>query len=322
MADYYDACPSEPYVNQPVPGDCTGFLVADDVIATAGHCINNNSCRNMSFVFGFRLDGPGDIRDEIPPDDLYTCDQIISRSNTNNLDYAVVKLDRPVVGHQPLEIRRSGQVSMGTPLIIAGHPLGLPLKIPNNATVRSNRANNTFGANADVYEGNSGSPVVNASTLEVEGILVSGNDDWQRTGGCYVTNVCPDSGCPTWEDVTRTTIFASSVPTSTPPTPLNLAGTPFVDAGGRHTWYFVGPPNETVVLVTGSPGSTTQVPGCSATTIPANNIRVLDSVVTDSSGNAEISKTIPLGLAGSNRSFWGVARTSCVVSNVHTLSIL
>jgi len=32
---------------------CSGFLVAPDLVATAGHCVNPNNVTNILFVFGF-----------------------------------------------------------------------------------------------------------------------------------------------------------------------------------------------------------------------------------------------------------------------------
>ena len=45
-----------------------------------------------------------------------------------------------------------------------------------------------FNANLDTYGGNSGSAVFNASTGEVEGILVRGATDYVRNGSCQVSN--------------------------------------------------------------------------------------------------------------------------------------
>jgi hypothetical protein len=73
---------------------------------------------------------------------------------------------------------------------------------------------NYLQANLDTYGGNSGSPVMNATTGLIEGILVRGNEDftYDSNRGCYRSNVCPDSGCPGWEDVSRVARFLQLVP--------------------------------------------------------------------------------------------------------------
>ncbi len=110
-----------------------------------------------------------------------------------------------------MEIRRSGRVPDRTPLVMVGHPSGLPQKIAGGARVRDNSASSHFVANTDSYGGNSGSPIFNELTSEVEGILVRGVADYVSEGNCYVSNHCSDAGCD-GEDATRTTHFAELLP--------------------------------------------------------------------------------------------------------------
>ena len=65
--------------------------------------------------------------------------------------------------HGALPIRREGAPSVGTPLVVSGHPAGIPLKIAGGATVRSSQHPEYFDANLDTYGGNSGSPVSRSS---------------------------------------------------------------------------------------------------------------------------------------------------------------
>lgn len=216
----YSLCSSEPYRTQPNPAFCSGFQVGPDLIATAGHCIDTTSCATTMFAFGFRMDDASTLRSTLPADDVYSCASIVARAETSTLDYAVVRVDRPIVGHEPLEIRRTGTIATGAPVAVSGHPAGIPLKVAGGATVRGNSAADYFESNLDSYGGNSGSPVFDPATGIVEGILVRGNADFVLTGRgrnrCRVSNECSDSGCPGWEDVTRATTFASFVPESEP----------------------------------------------------------------------------------------------------------
>ena len=211
LQDYADVCTSEPFWDQPVPGDCTAFLVGEDLIATAGHCVAAGSCFNTFFAFGFRMEGPSNLRSRLPADDVYACDQVITRANTNAQDYALVRLDRPVVGHTPMPIRRSGMVSNGTPLLVASHPMGLPLKISTNATVRrtarpttskptwmSPRAAAARPGQRQHGRGR-GHPGARQRRLHLG-------------CGCYVSNTCSNGGCPWWEEATRISFIASDIP--------------------------------------------------------------------------------------------------------------
>jgi hypothetical protein len=72
-----------------------------------------------------------------------------------------------------------------------GLPSGLPLKLAGGASVSNNQPAAFVVANLDTYGDNSGSPVFNAATQEVEGILVRGENDFGQQGNCSVSLVCP-----------------------------------------------------------------------------------------------------------------------------------
>lgn len=211
-------CNSEPFATQPTTAECSAVLVGDDLVATAGHCISSSSCNGTRIVFNYQMNSANSVNDRVGLDDVYSCDNIVARS-TGTADWAVVQLDRPVVGHTPVAIRRSGTVGNSAPLVLMGFPAGLPLKIAGGANVKRNSASAYFESNVDSYGGNSGSPVFNANTMELEGILVRGNNDWVRSGGCFVSDTCANSGCPGWEDSTRVTLFDQHIPDgpTTPP---------------------------------------------------------------------------------------------------------
>ena len=216
FGDYHNLCSTEPYRDQPSSAFCSGFMVGTDLIATAGHCVDETSCANTTFVFGFRMIDATTVRSQVALDDVYYCQEIVARQQTSTEDFAVVRVDRPISGRTAMTLRRSGTVAAGTPLVMLGHPSGIPLKIAGGAQVQANGHGSYFEANVDAYGGNSGSPVLNGSDLSVEGILVRGNTDFVRIGKgrnrCYVSNVCDDSGCPGWEDVTRTSLFEAYAP--------------------------------------------------------------------------------------------------------------
>lgn len=204
-------CSDEPFRDQPNPAWCSGFLVAEDIVATAGHCVDPGGCANTAFVFGFVMLDANTAVLTIDASQIYHCSEVIAQQ-IGAADWALVRLDRKVIGHSPLTVRTAGVVDNGEELLVIGHPVGLPRKYAGGATVRGNTAPEYFEANVDTYGGNSGSAVFNANTLEVEGVLVRGNEDFVEDGGCDRSNVCPDTGCPYWEDVTRTTEFAALFP--------------------------------------------------------------------------------------------------------------
>ena len=209
-------CANEPFHDQPAAGFCSGFLVGPDLFVTAGHCIKSQTdCDGTGIAFGFAYDTPSRDPKRLAKSDVYRCSSIVSRhldpTGAEKLDYAVVKLDRPVVGHAPMKIHRAGSVHPGDGVTVLGYPSGIPLKIAGGAAVRSESADVFFVANLDTYGGNSGSAVVNSSTLEVEGILVRGERDYVSQNGCMISNRCPADGCR-GEDVTKIGNIVSFVP--------------------------------------------------------------------------------------------------------------
>src|SRR5262245_56982429 len=76
---YPDLCRSEKFIDQPVGGGGSGFLVAEDVIATAGHCVDDTTVAQMRFVFGFRMINATTAPTKIPNGEIYRGERIIDR---------------------------------------------------------------------------------------------------------------------------------------------------------------------------------------------------------------------------------------------------
>jgi subtilisin-like proprotein convertase family protein len=204
-------CPDEPYRDQPNPAWCSGFLVAPDTIATAGHCACADDCADLAFVFGFAMVDACTPTMTIDESQIYYCSEVIA-NRIMDADWALVRLDRAVADHNPLALRTQGKITDGEDLLVIGHPVGLPRKYAAGATVRDNSESAYFQANLDTFGGNSGSAVLNANTFQVEGVLVRGQQDFVQDGPCDRSYVCPDTGCPEWEEVTRATEFAPLLP--------------------------------------------------------------------------------------------------------------
>jgi len=222
----YDLCGNEPFASQPLGCFCSGFLVASNVVATAGHCVKGPAdLTTTRFVFGWRMLDAARARTTFPAEDVYDGRAIVGRQLTpTGADWALVKLDREVTGRAPLPLRTSGKVGNTARVFVIGHPSGLPAKYAPGARVRDNSPAAHFVANLDTYGGNSGSPVFNTSTKKVEGILVRGENDYVSNGTCQVSQRCPTTGCR-GEDVTRVTVWAAKVP--------KAKGTSKAKAGGK-----------------------------------------------------------------------------------------
>lgn len=182
-------CKEEKFASQPTASDCTGFLIAEDLLVTAGHCavkmgetvVNESTyeCETHSWVFDYREgDGPDTLNlKNFDSSKIYGCSKVIHGVWEEENDFALIQLDRKVLDRKPLKLSRNGSVKRNTPLFVIGHPSGLPLKYADGAKVFDVKKD-YFSTNLDVFGGNSGSPVFNKHTLEVEGILVRGDVDY------------------------------------------------------------------------------------------------------------------------------------------------
>lgn len=204
-------CAKERFSQQITAASCSGFLISENVLVTAGHCIKNDAdCKINKWVFDYKVESSEQKTMKVPATSVYSCKRVISRAldNATMDDFAVIELDRKVTDRRPLSIRKSGKVTVGTDLVVIGHPTGLPTKIADGAKVRALKGK-FFVANLDTYGGNSGSAVFNVRTGEVEGILVRGENDYVTDPAlsCKVSNKCASDACR-GEDVT----FITGIP--------------------------------------------------------------------------------------------------------------
>jgi hypothetical protein len=200
-----NVCPSESFSQQPLGAMCSGFLVGPDTLVTAGHCYKTFStpedvCKRFGWVFEYDMkSSSSDPTKSIPLDNVYLCKKIVIAELSESNDFAIIKLDRKVVGRKPLKFRTSGKVSDSAELVVIGHPSGLPTKISDGGKVTRNTNPTNFSTTLDTFQGNSGSAVFDAKTGMIEGILIQGKTDYvpskpEDKSSCVVVNKCDDLG--------------------------------------------------------------------------------------------------------------------------------
>ncbi|MCM2266414.1 MAG: serine protease [Elusimicrobiales bacterium] len=219
-------CPDEKFREQPIGAFCSGSLVGEDLVMTAGHCIKNETdCQNTKMVFGFAVKEAGkDAVTSLPASEVYSCASIVKRflggepGSANpagqNLgpDFALLKLDRKVTGHRPLGINRGANLKKGDGIFVIGHPVGLPVKLAGFAKVRDFSKIGYFVADLDTFGGNSGSPVFNVKTQKIEGILVRGDEDFLDSPAGCTTMATYEQTAGRGEDVTKIGVLAADIP--------------------------------------------------------------------------------------------------------------
>jgi hypothetical protein len=209
----HQLCSNESFADQPTVMWCSAVLVAPNLLATAGHCVNGRPLADLRFIFNWGMIKKGDIKTTVTVDSVYRATRILGMNYTlDAADWALVELDRAVSGVQPVKIRRQDKIRDFEDVYVLGHPCGLPMKYADGAKVRTNTDDAFFVANLDTFSGNSGSPVFNYSDDTLEGILVRGEPDFDhQPEGCYKARICPYDGC-SGESCTRASLFANLIP--------------------------------------------------------------------------------------------------------------
>ncbi len=192
-------CENERFYYQPSAPTCTGFLVAPDLIATAGHCVSPGGCPAKAILFNYQLNEKGEAPYSTQAENVFYCKEVLYREVSDEQDYALIRLDRAVINIAPLDLT-DNTPTVGENLFTIGHPSGLPKKITTGATVLEIK-NSFFKTNTDSYGGSSGSPLFNKDN-QVVGILVRGEDDYiskpiptDTTLSCKISRVCKDNEC-------------------------------------------------------------------------------------------------------------------------------
>ena len=203
LDDRLGLCNGERFADQPTAGHCSGTLIDDDLVLTAGHCVETDAdCRNTRVVFNYYYESQGRLA-TVTSDDVYSCSHrrayALEDTQDGSLDYAIIQLDRPVTSdHVPATVNADTRhVSEGLAVSVIGSGSGLPQKIDTGGSVRNARASarDFFVTNLDTFGGNSGSGVFDTQSRALVGILVSGDTDYVEQGGCTMVNECSSDGC-------------------------------------------------------------------------------------------------------------------------------
>ncbi|MFH0902302.1 MAG: trypsin-like peptidase domain-containing protein, partial [Pseudomonadota bacterium] len=203
LGDEHNLCAGERFIDDPTAASCSGTLIADDLVLTAGHCIDDATCPTTRLVFNYYRDAP-DSMAVITSEDVFSCAQVVVRKldryldyvsfRNLHLDYAIIRLDRPATPRfAPAPVRKSREpLSNGDAVAVIGFGSGIPAKIEDGGRVYDARGNTRdyFVASTDTFGGNSGSAVYDIATYSVAGVFSRGKDDYvaDPARGCNQVN--------------------------------------------------------------------------------------------------------------------------------------
>lgn len=225
-------CSYEPFYYETVAtGEtCTAFLVSENKILTAGHCVHNiakaelvnpwpnavsevepdavsaeKMCQHVNFIFGVtkaRADNKGF---NISKSNHYKCKKIDKMYLMEGFfDYALITLDRPVKKRHIFPLGDDTNSKIGDSVYMLSHPMGMAVTYSSNAKIKK-RYSGTFDANIDAFGGSSGAPVIDKKSEAVIGIYIGGRNGFKNhsTKSCQVLEYYKDENEKTYERVAR-----------------------------------------------------------------------------------------------------------------------
>ena len=199
-------CAGEKFASNKSVNGCTGFLVGEDLMVSAGHCfMTPDDCTDKLIVFGLGISQQTESGYSVRNRDVYECAEILDTQFNGQSDFSLIRINKKTK-RVALKIRQKGMIKSTDEVFMLGHPMGSPLKKSNQVKVSDNDNQTFFKAPLDSFTGNSGSPVFNARTLLVEGILVNGQEDFllDDSKQCYRNRIYEeDNSSMSGEGVTR-----------------------------------------------------------------------------------------------------------------------
>jgi hypothetical protein len=191
LGQSYELCDGERFADEPVLGFCSSYLVAPDLVATAGHCLDRTVCESIAFVFDFHRGGASEDPSAIPAANVYRCAEVLARQNAvgGGLDYALIRLDRPTTNRTPFALQATPP-PVGGRVALLGYPSGILAKVDLAGRVLRHEGHR-IRTSLDSFPGHSGGVVIDLATGAAFGVHVEGSSpSYVSDGACKRAAAC------------------------------------------------------------------------------------------------------------------------------------
>ncbi len=199
LGSQYSLCTNERFIAQPAVATCSAFAINDSTIITAGHCIDSRSLPNYYFVFDFIVDLNGRPKLHFPESCVYKGISLVRKYDpVRDQDICIIRVNKRIDRRRVPKISLNSAANLNSTYYVIGCPGGIPLKLAGRARLTNNSNPVWFLVSSDTYSGNSGSPVFNYQTNEVEGFITEGATDFEVNPDdftCQISVVCPFDEC-------------------------------------------------------------------------------------------------------------------------------
>lgn len=194
--------------------NCSASLIGEDILLTAGHCVEKNGRVNLSefvAVFDYKVENVTNGKVRVAASAVYNLVDapLYDFDFPGDNDVAVLKLDRKVEGRKALIIEENRNfIRNGQEIFMLGFPFGLAMKYTDNGYVTKKEgmfpnSTDSFTSDLDSFSVNSGSAVFDSETRKIIGVLVRGS------GANYEKD--PLRGCNDWGGLVKEGEYFSEI---------------------------------------------------------------------------------------------------------------
>ncbi|MBN20907.1 MAG: hypothetical protein CL678_06410 [Bdellovibrionaceae bacterium] len=205
-------CSGESFEFQYSLSECSGVLVAPDLVLTAGHCVKDHPCngKGIEVYTDFEISDPHSSLQKLHRDQSHACIRKIHTeypllNGTNYMggqDIALIQISPPIKDRNPVSIDYVGSFEPQASVRAMGFPSGIPLKQSRGFFKGISAPNQMIWTDVDTVKGSSGSPLFKESDGNLIGIITLSDQkkayQKKKYSKCSRLIDCEKENCKMW----------------------------------------------------------------------------------------------------------------------------